>query len=468
MIASSLPNMPIKRTIMLFDGRELATATRGRCINNGNAGNICTDTRKIQKGDWFLAIVGENFDGHKFCNKAKEMGISGVIGQHVPEDWDIGFVKVEDSIVALQNIARHIRKQYTGTVIAITGSAGKTTTRALIDAVLKQKGSVLATQGNFNNHIGLPLTILRSSLNEDFWVLELGMNHLGEIQLLQEISQPHIRAITNVGAAHLEGVGSLDGVAKAKGEIFDGARVGDLCIQNADDTRIMKLPIHEGVRTQTFGHDPNTDIQIVSTEIDVNTLHTNIAIQTSEGLLHSSLRSPGLHLASNVAIAVAVGLEAKCTLADIKKGVEEYEPVGARLRVEDGPCRTKILNDAYNANPLSMRASLNTLSQLEGHTRIALLGDMLELGDGEVEAHQKILAHAMSLPIEIIGVCGSIFSQAVNNMDLSSTPCSFFHADDASALGKIIRTHLKGEEILLLKGSRGSKMENLILELERA
>ncbi len=452
---------------MQFEGKELAIAARGQCVAGGISGNICTDTRKIKKGDWFLAIVGDNFDGHKFCNKAKEMGIAGVIGQHVPDNWDIGFVRVADSVVALQNIARYIRKQYTGHVIAITGSAGKTTTRALIASVLKKQGPVLATQGNFNNHLGLPLTILRSSLDEQFWVLELGMNHLGEIQLLQEIAQPHMRIITNVGAAHLEGVGSLDGVAKAKGEIFDGARVGDLCIQNADDQRIMKHPIPNGARTLRFGHSKNSDIQIVSATIDVGSLHTNISIHTPKGPLDCSLRSPGLHLASNVAIAVCVGLEGNCSLAAIKKGVEEYEPVGARLRVEDGPCQTKILNDAYNANPLSMRASLQTLSQLKGYTRIALLGDMLELGAGEIAAHQEIIKLAISLSIEKVGVSGAIFSQAALELGLSSGT-SFFFAEDAQSLGQQMKNHITGGEILLLKGSRGSKMEKIIPELEGA
>jgi len=241
--------------------------------------------------------------------------------------------------------------------------------------------------------------------------------------------------------------------------------VGDLCIQNADDQRIMKHPIPNGARTLRFGHTENSDIRIVSATIDVDSLHTNISIHTPKGRLDCSLRSPGLHLASNVAIAVCVGLEGNCSLADIKKGVEEYEPVGARLRVEEGPCQTKILNDAYNANPLSMRASLQTLSQLKGYTRIALLGDMLELGAGEIAAHQEIIKLAISLSIEKVGVSGSIFSQAALDLGLSSGT-SFFFAKDAQSLGQQMKHHITGGEILLLKGSRGSKMEKIIPELE--
>jgi len=452
---------------MRFDGTELSIAARGTCIRNGGRGQICTDTRKIQKGDWFLAIVGENFDGHNFCDKAKELGISGVIGQHVPKNWDLGFIKVEDSIVALQNIARSIRKRYTGQVIAITGSAGKTTTRALVASVLKQKGTVLETHGNFNNHIGLPLTILRSQLDEQFWILELGMNHLGEILLLQEIAQPHIRVITNVGAAHLEGVGSLDGVAKAKGEIFDGARAGDLCIRNADDARIMQLPIPSGARTLEFGHSTHAAIQIQSVSIDVDTLATSTTLQTLKGALSTSIPSPGLHLASNIAIAVAVGLEAHCTLDEINNGIAAYQPVGARLRVEKGPRQTRVLNDAYNANPLSMRASLKTLAQLQGYTRIALLGDMLELGDGAIEAHKEIIDFALALPIENIGICGTLFSQAIASYEKPFDPQRLRAAASAPELGEIFGEILDGGEILLLKGSRGSKMENLLPVLER-
>jgi UDP-N-acetylmuramoyl-tripeptide--D-alanyl-D-alanine ligase len=453
---------------MRFDGTELAQATRGECIQIGGVGDICTDTRKLKKGDWFLAIVGERFDGHSFSSKAKKIGVSGIIGQYVPEGWDRGFICVEDSLIALQNIARHIRKQYTGLVVAITGSAGKTTTRALVASVLSQKGTVLATAGNFNNHIGLPLTLLRSNLNERFWVLELGMNHLGEIHLLQEISQPHIRLITNVGAAHLEGVGSLDGVAKAKGEIFNGAHAGDLCVRNADDQRIMRLPLPQGVRTLEFGEDPQTQIRILSAHINIEQLSTEISLHTPKGALNVSISSPGLHLASNVASAVGIALDQGCSIPEIKRGIEAYKPVGARLRVEQGPFGTRLLNDAYNANPLSMRASVQTLSQLKGHTRIALLGDMLELGDQAQEAHTELLRFILSLPIEKVGVCGSFFAKSAENLILES-PQQYQHlffAENSTLLGKKLAGDLQGGEIILLKGSRGIKMEHVINVLE--
>ena len=440
---------------MQFDASELAQATRGECVQPGPKGNICTDTRHLKEGDWFLAIVGERFDGHSFCAQAREINVAGIIGQHVPEGWDKGFIRVTDSITALQNIARSIRKQFTGLVVGITGSAGKTTTRALVTSVLSQKGRVLATEGNFNNHIGLPLTLLRSELTEDYWVLEMGMNHLGEIHLLQEIAQPHIRLITNVGAAHLEGVGSLEGVAKAKGEIFDGAHMGDLCVRNADDGKIMAHPLPQGVRTIEYGTSQTASIQITNAHIDANTLHTEITLHTPEGDFAVSLPSPGIHLASNVASAVAIGLDQKCSLAEIQKGVAEYVPVGARLLVEQGAKGSKWINDAYNANPLSMRASLHTLSVLEGHTRIALLGDMLELGDHGEEAHREILEYALSLNIEKIGVCGNIFSQIAKKI----TSSKLFSASNSTELGALLAQEITDGSLILLKGSRGVRME---------
>lgn len=460
--------MPQKETAMHFDGQELAQATRGSCIQPGPAGEICTDTRTLKRGDWFLAIVGARFDGHTFAQKAREIGVAGIIGQHVPQGWDRGFIQVSNSITALQNIARFIRKQYTGLVIGITGSAGKTTTRALISSVLSQKGTVLATRGNFNNHIGLPLTLLRSNLNERFWVLEMGMNHFGEIQLLQEIAQPHIRLITNVGAAHLEGVGSIEGVAKAKGELFDGANAGDLCVRNADDHRIMIHPLRSDVRTVEFGSASSAHVCIVDASIDNHSLNTNISLNTDRGPLNVSLASPGIHLASNVASAVAVGLDQHCDLEMIKNGIEGYQPVGARLRIEKGKRGIRWINDAYNANPLSMRASLTTLSQLQGHPTHALMGDMLELGEKALDEHKELLAYALSLKIETIGVCGELFVEAAQSMmDANAESSKLIVAHNSNELGKKMQHMLKEGDIVLLKGSRGIKMERVIGLLEQ-
>ena len=451
---------------MEFNAPTLALATGGTHVQNGiypegrNKGKICTDTRNIQPGDWFLAIAGERFDGHNFVEKARALGAAGVIGQHVPKDWTHGFVQVDDSIIALQNAARYTRAHFKGKVVAITGSAGKTTTRALVASVLSQSMHTLETHGNFNNHLGLPLTILRSNLDEDVWILELGMNHLGEIDLLQEIAKPHIRVITNVGAAHLEGVGDLDGVAKAKGEIFAGAQPADLCLINADDARICALKLPEGVRVQSFGY-ASKYIRIKEAYINAQKLTTHVGISTPKGDIDLAIASPGLHLASNIAIAVAIGVELDCTLEQIHKGVGQYEPVGARLRVEPGPRNTLLLNDAYNANPLSTRASLKTLASLSSHVRIALLGDMLELGAQAQQAHDDILAFALSLDIDVVGVCGSHFVASAQK----HTAASLIYASDAIELGKRLLPLLKGSEILLLKGSRGSKMETLLKPL---
>ncbi|MEC7984087.1 MAG: UDP-N-acetylmuramoyl-tripeptide--D-alanyl-D-alanine ligase [Myxococcota bacterium] len=447
---------------MLFNGEQLQAATGGTLIQNAIAGSICTDTRKIQKGDWFLALVGERFDAHHFLNKAKEMGCAGVIANYVPKDWDIGFLKVSDTLVALQDIARYARNRYEGTVIAITGSAGKTTTRALVQAVLQEKGRVLATQGNFNNHIGLPLTILGAEGNEDFWVLELGMNHAGEIALLQEIAKPHIRLITNVGAAHLEGLGSIEGVAKAKGELFDGANPSDICLINSDDKHICSLPLPAGVKTLRFGRRTDSIVQLLETDISAKELSTTFRIQTPKGQVLSTIQSPGEHLALNATAAVAVGFLLDVPSEKMSVGMSRYKPVGARLRVEAGPKGIRLLNDAYNANPLSMKASLRTLAQLQPQRRIACLGDMLELGDEEVQEHLEIIQYALSLELDLIGVCGPIFTKAAHLIQDSR----FLIADDATELGHKIKASIREKDILLLKGSRGSRMENLLQVLE--
>jgi len=448
---------------MILDAQLMAEATSGVLVRDADPGRVCTDTRKLAPGDWFLTLKGERFDAHDFLPQAHAAGIAGTIASHVPQGWDRGFIEVPDGLKALQDIARRIRRDYRGPVVGITGSTGKTTTRVMIGLALEPLGVIHQTTGNLNNHIGVPLTILDAPVGADAWVLEMGMNHLGEIDLLAEIGQPTVRIITNVGAAHLEGVGSIERVAQAKGELFDGARPGDILCINADDPHICSLPTPEGVRLIRYGLSMDSDVRLTDAAIDPTTLETRFRIETPTGRVLGTLPSPGLHLAHNAAAAVAVARALRVPTERLGALLGRYAPVGMRLRVEDGPGHIRVINDAYNANPMSMAASLKTLCSVprtEGARRIALLGDMLELGPDEVAAHREIIELAQGLDLDVLGLAGPRFAAAAG----SSSP--HLLADDAIGLARLLKNQLRPGDVVLLKGSRGLAMEGVLSALQ--
>ncbi len=443
---------------MILHDHELAAATGGALVAGGPPGRIDTDSRRIQPGSWFLALSGDRFDGNDFLPMARDAGCAGAIAQRMPDGWDRGFIRVPDGLRALQDLARHVRRGFHGPVVGITGRAGKTTTRALTALALEPLGPVHATVGNLNNHIGVPLTILRAPVGAAAWVLEMGMSGFGEIDLLQEIAQPTVRVVTNVGAAHLEGVGSLDGVARAKGELFDGARPGDVCVVCADDRRVDALPVPAGVRVVRYGQQPDCDVRLTDAVVDPASLTTRFRIEAGQHTVRGVLPAPGMHLAQNAAAAVAVAYALHVPLDDTGKRLATYQPVGMRLRIEAGPGGARVLNDAYNANPLSVTATLRTLAAIPGRT-VALLGDMLELGDHEAALHDEVLGEALRLGIDVVGTAGPRFAAAADRLGADTVVA----APDAEALADALSPHLSGGETILVKGSRGIAMERILL-----
>ncbi len=452
---------------MKLDATAYARATAGTLVQAGPSGPLWTDSRKVGPGDWFLAIVGERFDAHDFLPQVGRQGCAGVIAQRVPDGWSQGFVQVEDTLVALQDIARFIRTGFSGPVVGITGSAGKTTTRAMAALAMGALGPVHATVGNLNNHIGVPLTLVAAPPAASAWVVEMGMNAFGEIALLQDIAQPTVRLITNVAAAHLEGVGSLDGVARAKGELFDGARPGDVCCINLDDSRVRSRPLPPGVRVVTYGRDPAADVRLLAAKVEGGTLSTSFRLATPAGSVEGSIDSPGLHLAHNAAAAISVAVALGLDPTDATKRVSLYQPVGMRQRLQAGPGGIQVINDAYNANPLSTCASVDTLAAVQGRRRVALLGDMLELGPTEDTLHEEALTHTLKLGLDLVGTAGPRYARAWERLAKAGHPgidavCS---APDAVALAALISPHLTPDDLVLLKGSRGIAMESVLEHL---
>jgi UDP-N-acetylmuramoyl-tripeptide--D-alanyl-D-alanine ligase len=448
---------------MRFSGGEIGRITGGRLLAPGPEGPVGTDTRQIAPGSWFVALRGERFDGHDCLADAARLGCAGVVvSREPPEGWAAGAVLVDDTLRALQDLGHAVRRRFSGPVVGLTGSVGKTTTRALTSLALSAHGRVHETGGNLNNHVGVPLTLLAAPDDADFLVIEMGMSGFGEIHRLAEIAEPTVRLITNVAPAHLEGVGDLSGVARAKGELFASARPGDVLCVNQDDARVAALPRPTGVRIVRFGSRADCDVHWLGARLDPVTLVTRYRLCVAGLELSGVLPVPAPYVAWNAAAAAAVLVALELPLQDFTAALAGYQPVGMRMRVEDGPGGIRVLNDAYNANPASMVAAIGALASLGGVRRVALLGDMLELGPGEVDLHEQVLVEALSAGLDLLAVCGPRMREAAERLGSSA---GLLVAADPVGLAELAGPLLRNGDVVLLKGSRGMAMERVLLAL---
>ena len=443
-----------------FDGDAIARATVGTVVRPGPSGPIWTDTRTLAPGAWFVALRGVRFDAHRFLDAARELGVAGaVVDQDVP-GWPLGLVQVADTTRALQDLGRAARAQFGGRVVGITGSAGKTTTRAFTALACRPLGAVHQTVGNLNNHLGVPLTLLACPPDAAVDVVEMGTSAPGEIGFLAELATPDVRLIVNVGAAHLEELGGLDGVAVEKGALFRTAQAGDVVCVNLDDARVAAVPIPAGVRRVTFGAAAGADIRLVSAVLLPDTLCTQCHFSTPEGALEVQLPAPGAHLALNAAGALAVAYALGAPLAASAEALASYEPVGMRMRAEPLVHGAIALNDAYNANPTSTAASLRLLASLPGR-RVAVIGDMLELGPGEGAFHDDIAALARDLTLDLVVLVGPRMAAAA-----ASCPAAWVSPDGETVGGRsladALRNWLRPGDRVLFKGSRGARVERVL------
>ncbi len=418
---------------------------------------VTTDSRRVPPGSLYIALRGERFDGHDFIQAAVAAGAAGVVSERpldLPEHV-VGF-QVTDSLAALQALAHAVRLKIPGPVVGITGSNGKTTTKEMMASVLRAAfgaDKVLATRGNLNNHIGVPLTLLEWQPSQQAAVIEMGMNHFGEIAALTQIAEPDCAMITNAGPAHLEGVGSLEGVAKAKGEIFEGLRPSGTAILNRDDRFYAYWRvIARDFRQLSFGFSTEADIR--GAWLADGRLQVRIA-----GAADLTLRMPlpGEHNARNalavVAAAHALGIEGEA----IRQGLEQASFVSGRLerrRLGNGAI---VIDDSYNANPASMQASIAVLAQESGR-RVLVLGDMAELGAHAAAGHREVATAALASGVEAIHTLGPQMEQAFAG---SRARCH----REASELSETLAAELTPETTLLVKGSRSMQMERIVQAL---
>lgn len=389
--------------------RQIAAAVDGVWLNpRENAPTVtevCTDSRKLTPGCLFLPWVGERFDGHDFIDKALDAGAAGCLCARTPERLreDKFYIQAADTRLALKALASAYRDQFAIPVIQITGSVGKTTTKEMIAAVLGAKYKVWKTPENYNNDIGTPLTLLGLTGEHQAAVIETGMNHFGEIEYLTEMVKPDIAVISNIGDAHIEYLGSRQGILKAKCEIFSHLKKDGLAILNGDDALLDTVNVP--FRTVRCGKSEHCQAQI--TELaDHGVEGIRCTVVTEKDRYPLTIPAPGEHMAYAAAIAAAAGEALGLSREEIVRGAASYVPVGSRMRVLRLPDRRLILDDCYNANPQSVAAALEILARTERDRKIAVLGDMGELGELGGRAHYNIGALAAMLGIDLVFAIG--------------------------------------------------------------
>ncbi|WP_417915145.1 UDP-N-acetylmuramoyl-L-alanyl-D-glutamate--2,6-diaminopimelate ligase [Candidatus Electronema sp. JM] len=474
--------------LLRWNLRHLLAATGGTAQGPAPAmfGNISTDTRSLQPGDIFVALAGEKFDGHDYVQTAVKAGAAAVIVHRevqVPVPADVLLVQVADTLQALLNLAAY-RRRLLGknlTVAAITGSCGKTTVKELVAAIFSRHfaevktgiNPVLKTQGNFNNLVGMPLSLLPVEAGHRAAVLEMGMNHPGEIARLVASAQPDIACITNVQAAHLEGLGSIEGVAKAKGELFAGMRPDTVSVVNMDNPQVRKLPTNSAriigfaVTPEGLGCKPEVNAVSIA---DLGEKGMRFTLRISGWEQEITISLPGLHSVSNCCAAATVAHAAGIAPETIAAALAAQQGVtDKRMQIVTLSNGVQVLNDCYNANPGSMSAALKTLLSFgKDCQHIALLGDMLELGASSIEAHEKIGREAAELAYDALAVVGNFaeyVAQGARQAGMAAERIHLFADTGAMAawlLDEIDKNHIKAGDWLLLKGSRGMRMEKAL------
>lgn len=361
--------------------------------------SITTDSRKAEPGCLFVAIKGERVDGHDFAAGVMEQGALCVLAEHELPDFTGCYIQVESTLAAVREIAEFYRKGLDIKVVGITGSVGKTSTKEMIASVLSEKYKVLKTLGNFNNELGLPLTVFRLTEEDEVAVLEMGISNFGEMHRLSKIARPDICVMTNIGQCHLETLHDRDGILQAKSEIFDFLKEDGGIVLNGDDDKLSAIQEIKGIKPVFFGLESGRSIY--ADEIAPKGLKGIFCrIHTPKGEFEVMIPIPGVHMVRNALAATAVGLLMGLSLEEIKSGIEKSESLSGRFHIIEKGSLT-IIDDCYNASPVAMKASLDILKDAEGR-KVAVLGDMFELGEDAAALHASVGAHAAGNAIDLL------------------------------------------------------------------
>ena len=442
--------------------REICAAVGGTLLQDSGASvtGVTTDSRAVQPGELFIPLVGERFDGHAYIAKALEGGAAGCLAAREPETLLPGklYIQVADTRLALKALASWYRNKFDLPVVQVTGSAGKTTTKEMIASVLSQRYNTLRTEGNFNNDIGAPLTLLRLMPEHQAAVIETGMNHFGEIRYLGEMVRPDIAVITNVGDAHIENLGNTrQGILRAKCEIFENLTPEGIAVLNGDDELLNTVTLPQTILRCGVGDGCGVRV----TDIDDRGLEGVACTVTIEGEHYRLTTSaPGRYMIYPMAMAAAIGRRLGLTGEEIAAGVAAYTTVGSRMHLIRLPGERLVIDDCYNANPQSMAEGLRMLAASPAQHRVAVLGDMGELGQLTAQAHRDMGALTRELGLTAVAVGEKM--HALTETD----PQAQWFATVEEAMPAIRQLFTPGTAVLV-KASHAMHFERIVKELEK-
>ena len=439
-----------------------ATNAETNCVDNIFFEGVTTDSRKITEGVLFVALKGEKFNGEDFAQDAMNKGAAAVLVSKTAPKIDGVFIKVEDTLTAYQQIAKLWRERFQIPVVAITGSNGKTTTKDLTAAALSALGKVCKTSANFNNEIGVPMTLLEINRTNKAAVVEIGMRGLHQIETLAQYVKPTIGIVINVNETHIEILGSIENIAKAKGELVQAIQAGGTVILNADNfyTAEMKKIANDGVKILTYGLDNAADL--TAENLSVTGGNTNFILNYGGQKYNFEIPLIGRHNVSNALAAIAAGLSVGLTVEEIQRGISNLTATKMRFEVIQRENFT-IINDAYNASPASMKAAIKTVAENYGGRKIAVLGDMLELGAISEKVHREVgaqLAENNFDTLITLGELGKFIAAGANDAGLRNVFSFDTHEDAAKKILEIVQSG----DVILFKASHGMHFEK-ILEL---
>ncbi|MGI5970340.1 MAG: UDP-N-acetylmuramoyl-tripeptide--D-alanyl-D-alanine ligase [Oscillospiraceae bacterium] len=441
---------------------EIAAAAGGSIIS-GDANilvkGVCTDSRKIVNGALFIPLRGENFDGHDYISMSLSGGASACLTErHVEVPAGKGAVHVDDTRLALGRLAAWWRGRYSIPVIAVTGSVGKTTAKDMIASVLGQKYKTLRTAVNLNNDIGMPLTLLSLDETHECAVVEIGMNHFGEIRYLARILRPFYVVMTNIGDAHIENLGSREGILRAKSEVFEYIDPDGIAVVNGDDALLRNL---RGTIRNCVIFCGEGECNARAEDIDISSgLSVSCSLWYKGSQLRVTIPSPGRHMVYPALFSLVLGKSLGLTESQIKAGIENFIPSKMRMDIKSLKNGVILLDDAYNANPQSMRSGIMTLSNINAARRIAVLGDMLELGDRGPAAHREIGKFCLESGIDCVFTTGDLGSL------ISETGPNSRHFPDKRSLISALLPELSPGTAVLVKASRGMRFEEIVKAIE--
>ncbi len=446
-----------------FTLSEIAEACSVHCaINQKFTGKICTDSRAVQPGDIFVALRGERFDGHHFLEEVSRAGAISAIVEETDEHCVLPQWQVPDSVLALGSVAAMNRQLFSCPVIGLTGSAGKTTTKEMIAAILAQKGAPLVTEGNLNNHLGVPLTLLRLMPCHDNAVIEMGASALGEIRYLTGLVRPDVALVTAVAPAHMEGFGCIENVAAGKAEIFEGLSATGTAVINLDNHYTASWLEELSQRFTVISYTVRSDLDqkladVFATDVQVTSSGMRFVLHYGNDAALVSLGFLGRHNVGNAVAAAACCFAIGQSMSLVVSGLESASPYKGRLQLCKGISGATVIDDSYNANPASVRMAIQTLVAIDAEQKILVLGDMAELGEETKSLHYDIGAYAKAVGLNQLFACGDLSEQTVRGFGEGG--CYF---PSVESLSDACVSLANENTVYLVKGSRSAKMERVV------